>query len=419
MKELLIKRTRKVLKHLKGDGEFLINIPQPSLVVILGCSANSVFVRKNFKPTEVISLDYYRRLAADGINEIDPIKNVAETLLFIVRMRLSAKLLTVVDGIDLSDELMRSLVKTAQEMHCLPVAIALNCQDEKLEKIGFREIHHLRPAQEMSSVKICRTKMRQDLKHDHGPFDIIGDIHGCFSELTLLLQNLGYQIAKEEGGFFKVTPPIGRKAIFLGDLVDRGPNTPDVVQLVMDMVEDGAAYCVPGNHDLKLLKKLLGANVQTTHGMQDSLDQLLNKEPHFVERLINFMKNLTVHYVLDEGNLVVAHAGMKEEFQGGDSGKVKAFAIYGTTTGKLDSNGFPVREQWAEEYQGKALVVYGHTPTIDANWVNNTINIDTGCVFGGKLTAFRYPERELLSVPAACKYAESRSGWLHNSPQSQ
>ena len=95
---------------------------------------------------------------------------------------------------------------------------------------------------------------------------------------------------------------------------------------------------------------------------------------------------------------------MKEAFQGRASGRVRAFALYGETTGETDEFGLPVRLNWASEYRGKAVVVYGPVP--QAEWLNNTIDIDTGCVFGGHLTALRYPERELVSVPAHEVYSE-------------
>jgi len=118
------------------------------------------------------------------------------------------------------------------------------------------------------------------------------------------------------------------------------------------------------------------------------------------------------HYVLDDGKLVVAHAGMKESMQGRGSAAVRDFALFGETTGEIDEFGLPVRYNWAAEYRGSAMVVYGHTPVPEAEWLNRTINIDTGCVFGGKLTALRYPERELISVPARQTYAESKKPFL-------
>ena len=204
--------------------------------------------------------------------------------------------------------------------------------------------------------------------------------------------------------------PEGRKAVFVGDLVDRGPRILDRVRIVRNMVQHGSGLCVPGNHDMKLLKKLRGKDVQITHGLAQTLaeiDALPNeiREP-FHKASAEFLDGLVSHYVLDDGKLVVAHAGMKEEMQGRGSGKVRDFALYGETTGETDEFGLPVRYNWAAEYRGSAMVVYGHTPVPEPEWLNRTVNIDTGCVFGGKLTALRYPEREFVSVPAARTYCE-------------
>jgi protein phosphatase len=121
---------------------------------------------------------------------------------------------------------------------------------------------------------------------------------------------------------------------------------------------------------------------------------------------MDFIDGLVSHYVLDDGKLVVAHAGLKESMQGRGSGQVRSFALYGETTGESDEFGLPVRHDWAAEYRGRATVVYGHTPVPEPEWLNGTINIDTGCVFGGRLTALRYPERELVSVEAARTYCQ-------------
>ena len=124
--------------------------------------------------------------------------------------------------------------------------------------------------------------------------------------------------------------------------------------------------------------------------------------------MIAFLDGLVSHYVLDGGRLVVAHAGLQAEMHGRASAAVRAFALYGETTGETDEFGLPVRYPWAQDYRGQAAVVYGHTPVPEPDWVNNTICIDTGCVFGGRLTALRYPERELVSVPAAPRVLASR-----------
>jgi protein phosphatase len=270
-----------------------------------------------------------------------------------------------------------------------------------LEREGFRRVFVLPSADQVDMVEIEREPAWTDRRWDHGPFDIIGDVHGCYAELTALLDGLGYQVA---GGGSTAAHPAGRRAVFLGDLVDRGPNTPGVLRLVMGMVAAGSALCVPGNHESKLVRALRGRNVQVTHGLAESLAQLDAEPPEFREQAVEFLDGLVSHLVLDGGRLVVAHAGMREEMQGRASAAVRAFALFGETTGEIDEFGLPVRYPWAREYRGQAVVAYGHTPVPEAEWLNNTIDLDTGCVFGGKLTALRYPEKELVFVPAERTY---------------
>lgn len=257
-------------------------------------------------------------------------------------------------------------------------------------------------------LEIKREKLYNDKKDETGPFDIIGDVHGCFDELYELLTTLGYQInhvETDDSNFgFEVLAPHDRKAVFVGDLVDRGPDSPGVLRLVMSMVHSGVAYCVPGNHDIKLLKYLSGKQVQIKHGLEVTVKQLESESIAFKQSVRQFLYGLISHYVLDKGNLVVAHAGLKEEMQGRASGAIRSFCMYGETTGEIDEFGLPVRYNWAKEYRGKAKVVYGHTPVPNAEWLNRTMDIDTGCVFGGKLTALRYPEEELVSVKAQQVY---------------
>jgi protein phosphatase len=255
---------------------------------------------------------------------------------------------------------------------------------------------------------------------ERGPFDIIGDIHGCASELEALLRKLGYEPERDEsqedtepGGLVSgFVHPLGRRAIFLGDLVDRGPRIPQVLKWVMAMVNAGRAFCVPGNHDIKLVRKLQGKDVAVKHGLAESLNQLSSEPEQFRQSLVAFFDHLPSHLVLDDGRLVVAHAGVKETMHGFHSPEVRHFALYGETTGEIDQFGLPVRCNWAADYQGDALVIYGHTPVPEAVWLNRTVNIDTGCVYGGKLTALRYPEREFLSVRATRPYAESKRPFL-------
>jgi protein phosphatase len=421
-----------------------MTIPELSLVVLIGPSGcgKSSFARAHFKPTEVLSSDFCRGLVSDDENAQAATKDAFEVLHFVARKRLAAGRLTVVDATNVQPEARKPLVALAREFHVLPVAIVLNlpeklCHERNqnrpdrqfgphvvrnqsqqlrrslrgLEREGFRHVFTLSTPEEVSSVSIVRQPLWNNLKHEHGPFDIIGDVHGCYEELNTLLGQLGYKIENGSDGP-KATPPDGRKALFVGDLVDRGPKIPDVLRLVMRMVAEGTALCVPGNHDMKLMKKLKGRDVQMTHGLADSVQQLDKETPEFKQAVIKFLDDLVSHYVFDDGRLVVAHAGMKEEMQGRGSGKVRDFALYGETTGETDDYGLPVRYNWAAEYRGTAMVVYGHTPIAEPEWLNRTINIDTGCVFGGRLTALRYPERELVSVPALHTYYESVKPFL-------
>jgi protein phosphatase len=423
-----------------------ITIPERSLVMLIGPSGSgkSSFGRKLFLPTEVVSSDACRGLVSDNENDQSATGDAFELLHEIVRKRLSRGKLTVVDATNVQPEARKPLVELAREFHVLPVAIVFDlperlCQDRNanrpdrqfgphvirnqiqqmrrslrgLEREGFRYVHKLSSPEEVDVVTIERQPLWNNRREEHGPFDIIGDVHGCLEELLELMAMLGYQVERHEKEFV-VTPPDGRKLAFVGDLVDRGPATPDVLRLVMTMVRANQAFCVPGNHDMKLLRALKGRDVQVTHGLAESLQQLDSETAEFRKDAAKFLDDLISHYVFDDGKLVLAHAGLKESMQGRGSGKVREFALYGETTGETDDFGLPVRYNWASDYRGNAQVVYGHTPVPEPVWLNNTVNIDTGCVFGGNLSALRYPEREIVSVPAKATYYESRRPFLPN-----
>lgn len=421
-----------------------IKVPELSLVLLIGASGSgkSTFARKHFGKHEVVSSDECRGIVSNDENNLAATNDAFDLLHYIIGKRLKNGYLTVVDATNVQQEARKGLIQLAREYHTLPVAIVLDmpqqvCENRNeerpdrdfgnhvirqqkqqlkrsikgLKREGFRQIYILKSPEEVNSVSgIIREKLYNDKKDITGPFDIIGDIHGCYDETVELLKKLGYSINKvsDDGKNFgiQVTHPEDRQIIFLGDLVDRGPNSPAVLKLVMSMVRTGIAWCVPGNHDLKLQKKLNGKNVAIKHGLAETLEQLEKEPPDFIHEVKEFLYSLISHYVFDEGKLVVAHAGLKEEMQGRGSGAVRAFCLYGETTGEIDEFGLPVRYNWASEYRGKAKVVYGHTPVPEAEWFNKTIDIDTGCVFGGKLTALRYPEEELVSVPAKEVYCE-------------
>src|SRR6185437_763335 len=284
---------------------------------------------------------------------------------------------------------------------------ALRKSVRNLQREGFRAVHVLRSESEVAEVTVTRTRLLSDLRHESGPFDVIGDVHGCLTELLALLEKLGYALARDDSGrAVGAAHPEGRRVVFLGDLVDRGPDSPGVLRLVMGMVAAGTALAVPGNHEDKLLRALRGRKVRVSHGLETTLAQLAADLAEFRTSVESFLDGLTSHFVLDGGRLVVAHAGLAEKLQGRASGRVRAFCLYGQTTGETDDYGLPVRYPWAEEYRGRAMVLYGHTPVPAPEWVNNTLCLDTGCVFGGSLTALSYPERVLVSVPSARVYYE-------------
>jgi protein phosphatase len=417
-------------------------IPELALVVLVGPSGSgkSTFARRHFRPTEVLSSDFFRGLLADDEADQAASGDAFEVLHLVAARRLARGRLTVIDATNVQPDARKPLLDLARRHHCAAVAVVFDlpeelCQERNRQRVertvgprvvstqwsqmrqlpgrlqaeGFRPVHVLSSPEEIDAAVIERQPLPCNRRHDRGPFDLIGDVHGCFDELTALLGNLGYEVTHQTG---VVRPPEGRKAVFVGDLMDRGPRTPQVLRLVTGMVEAGTALCVVGNHDDKLLRKLRGNPVRVAHGLAASLEQLAAEPPEFVERVKAFLDGLVSHYVLDGGKLVVAHAGLKENLQGRDAKRVREFALYGETSGETDEFGLPVRHNWAAEYQGEALVVYGHTPVPEPLWQGRTVNIDTGCVFGGKLTALRYPELELVSVPAAQTYCPPNRPFL-------
>ncbi|MFE9999966.1 polynucleotide kinase-phosphatase [Streptomyces avermitilis] len=396
-----------------------------SLVVLIGASGSgkSTFARKHFTPTEIISSDFCRGLVADDENDQSASRDAFDVLHYIAGKRLGAGRRTVVDATSVQQESRSQLIELARKHDVLPIAIVLDVPEEvcaernaartdradmprrviqrhtrelrrslrHLEREGFRKVHVLRGVEEIENASVVTEKRFNDLTHLTGPFDIIGDIHGCAAELESLLGKLGYADGVH---------PEGRTAVFVGDLVDRGPDSPGVLRRVMSMVGSGNALCVPGNHENKYGRHLKGRKVQHTHGLAETVEQMEGESEEFRTQVREFIDGLVSHYVLDGGRLVVCRAGLPEKYHGRTSGRVRSHALYGDTTGETDEFGLPVRYPWAEDYRGRAAVVYGHTPVPQATWLNNTICLDTGAVFGGKLTALRWPERELVDVPA-------------------
>ena len=422
----------------------VIELPQLCLVALVGVSGagKTTFAQKHFAETEVLSSDVFRGLVSDDPTDQSATADAFGALLDVADRRLRRGLLTVVDATSVRPEDRGVLLDLARERDVFAVAIVLDLElaelqrraevrpdvhsgviarqhrllrqhGKSLRKEGFRFVHTLVGSDDVESASVVRTRLFNDRTDEHGPFDIIGDVHGCASELITLLGELGWTVRFSASGDIVGVDdhPDGRRVIFVGDLVDRGPRTPDVLRIAMSMTAAGQALCVRGNHEEKLLRALAprGSRSSTTtpaarHGLAESLEQLGTQPPEFRTAVADFIDGLVSHYVLDDGLLVIAHAGLAQRYHGRTSGRVRTLAMYGETTGETDRWGYPVRVDWARDYRGQARVVYGHTPVTEAEWVNNTLCLDTGCVFGGRLTALRYPENTVVGVDAAETY---------------
>lgn len=416
------------------EPEGALAIPELSLVLLIGVSGSgkSSFAARHFGRYEVLSSDAFRGMVSNDEESLTATPAAFAALHHVAAARLRAGLLTVVDATNVQASARQGLIELAREHDVLPVAIVLDLpagvcierdarrsdrrvgsavikrQHDALRRSlrglgreGLRTVHILGSEAAVDAAAIVREPLRSDLRDRGGPFDLIGDVHGCRSELETLLTELGYRIERDAADRpVGAVPPPGRTAVFVGDLVDRGPDSAGVLRLVMGMVAAGHALAVPGNHEERLVKALRGRQVNLAHGLEGTLAQLAGEPAEFRAEVERFCDGLVAHLVLDGGRLVVAHAGLKQAYHGRASARVRAFALYGDVTGEVDELGLPVRRPWQLEYRGEAAVVYGHTAVSTAEWVNNTLCLDTGAAFGGRLTALRYPERELVSVPA-------------------
>ncbi len=431
-----------------------INLPQLSLVILLGPSSpgKRTFAEKHFHKDDILSQELFLEMVAGPNRSPHTLADAQAALEFVLEKRLRNGLFTVVDGSHFSKASRKLLCQTSKKSHIPVFGIWLDSPGEdlhqrfensnalssrmsrvrqqteepdqyttELKAEGFSNVYHLASEQEIDDTSINLEPLPCNHREVNGPFDLIGDVHGCLDELILLLTRLGYKIIPGTVGeyTYKVIPPKGRRAVFVGDLVHRGPDSLGVLKLTMDMVRSGIAFCVTGNHDDKLKRYLLGQEIKTDHGLANTISQMNKEDEAFHSKVKHFLQGLPDHLVLDGGSVTVAHAGLKEAMQGRQSSEVRSFCLYGDITGEKDELGLPVRYDWAREYKGESIVVYGHIPVPEAIWRNNTINIDTGCVYGGSLTALRLPEKEIVSVPAAKVYSEPRVPLVMNLPDSQ
>jgi protein phosphatase len=413
-------------------------IAEGALVVLVGPSGSgkSTFAQKHFKPTQIVSSDACRAMVADDEGDQAATSAAFAVLHCIVDQRLRAGRLTVIDATNVQAKARRPLLELAVRYHRPRAAILFElppqvCKERNrqrqdrvvgdfvvdrqcaqapisegvLSHEGFDPVIVLRSAEEADAFGAPARPSLSMRCDKTGSFDVIGDVHGCCDELLSLLKIMGYKVENPSALIPRITPPEGRTAVFVGDFTDRGPDNVRTLLVVMAMVRSGAALTVLGNHDDKLLRALQGAQVKISNGLDRTLQELSAAGEEMQSLVREFLDGLPSQLILAGGGLIVAHAGLPQEFHGVDSPRARDVALFGTPTGQRDAFGLKILADWAQAYEGDALIVWGHLPVAEAVWVGNTINIDTGCVHGGSLTALRYPERELVSIPAARVYS--------------
>jgi Calcineurin-like phosphoesterase len=333
-----------------------------------------------------------------------------------VAREIGARRSPIVDATGLARADLQAFVRVAGDHFAATFGLSIDGDREAVARaLGAVSVTETFTIETATPVQITRVASRTDRRGDVGSFDIIGDIHGCADELEELLQQLGYRPGGSTNRGY--VAPTGRRAIFLGDLVDRGPASPRVLEIVMAMVADGHALAVVGNHDWAFLRWLEGRDPPLKHGLAQTVAQMAERPTAFHVRVRDFIAGLTGHLWLDAGRLAVAHAGVREAMLGRSTGKVHAFTLYGDSEGKPGADGLPVRYHWALEYSGEPAIVYGHTPVAEMGWANNTLCIDTGCCFGGALSALRWPERETVQVAARAVYVTRGRAFGHPPPR--
>jgi protein phosphatase len=416
-------------------------VPDPSLVVLVGASGSGKthFAADHFAPCEVVSSTACRTLVADdpGAGWASPAAH--RLLAAIVAERLGALRLTVVDASSTSPRARQELLDLARDKDLPAVAIVFDrqirtCLDRTairgdrrdvartvtkqvehlhrslrdLEREGFRRVLVLRSDAEADGAVLERVALACHRPREHGPFDLVGPVHGCLDDLLDLLLRLGYRVSNNlqtrdpEWSSWSVSHPAGRRLVFLGDYVDHGPDVVDVLRLVMDACDQGH-LALQGDHEERLLRHLRGDPQPLEGGLAASLDQFCLLPPAFLDRTKHFLDR-EPHLVLAGFRLVAAHAGLPGPLQGRASERVRKAALHGGLA-PLPDTFEPTRPAWAMGYDGRAEVVYAHPAVPDPEWTGRTVNVDTGSVYGGRLTALRWPEREFVDVRARSSHA--------------
>ena len=210
---------------------------------------------------------------------------------------------------------------------------------------------------------------------------LVGDVHGCFRELTELLEKVDFD-------------PSGDRLIFLGDIINRGPHSGKVLELVHSI----PCEVVLGNHELGLTKY-----VQDKSPPNPDFEEVLQQMEDKRDDYLAWMENLPTF--IETPAFLAVHAGLIPNLspQKHPPEIITRLRTWGGDFHDLDN---PAHPPWYELYTGKKLVVYGHWALKGLTVRENTIGLDSGCVWGGALSALELPGRKITQVKAHAVYAD-------------
>ncbi|MDM5234548.1 polynucleotide kinase-phosphatase [Lysinibacillus pakistanensis] len=445
-----------------------ITIPSIGIVLLIGPSNSGKSTLLQhwvntgiLSPSEIISSDTYRTLVSDSnyINFQGHSQEEAELLYEqyfaistqafavmerVLEARCTLNKCTFVDATHLKSEERQQYILLGKKLHVPVCAIVLDIPLEELlqrdtmrkdprgikrikqqarllksEKRLIKKESFLKTyfVKEIEALTLTRQESPLYLNVDAG-LDIIGDIHGCYDELLELLKKLEYEVNNE--GYF--IHPQGRRFVSVGDIMSRGPKSIKTMEFFERHIERGLAFMTDSNHGWKIARWLDGRNVSLHHGDELVEAEFMDYENTYggaqtaalKARLAKCLLAAPSHYVLMNKGLasaVVTHAGIRDRYIGKQSSRISDFCRYGDVQ-ELNISGKPIRNDWFTEHQTSQLIIWGHDPKINPLKQNHTLNIDQGVVFGGQLTAFRYPEQTIISVNAYKNYAGTQNNPL-------
>ncbi|MFK9094820.1 polynucleotide kinase-phosphatase [Bacillus salipaludis] len=440
-----------------------IHLPFAGIVLLVGPSnsgkttlLNRLTSENSILASEVISSDQFRVLVSDIefinwnqrpkdeadalFDEYSQISNEAfEAMDYLIGKRCRLNKLTIIDATHLKEEDRERYIRLGKKYHVPVVAVVFNVVEKELivrdslrdfprgknrikqqyqqfkrtlRSIKKESFHRTYILDETDLQALHISRQENSLVIDVGNgIDFIGDIHGCYEEFIELLRKLGY-MENVEGLFLH---PEGRKILSLGDVMSRGPRSLETLQFFKKHVATGIAYMIDSNHGWKIARWLDGRKVNLAHGDERVEEEFVEYESRFgneaANRLKEELKDLLLaaksHFIIKKNDVrlaVAVHAGIRDHYIGKQSQRISDFCRYGDAEG-LDENGKPRRKDWTIDHKSSELIIWGHDPKPQPLLVNNTLNIDQGVVFGGRLTAYRYPEKQFVSVEAKQDYA--------------